>query len=81
MRAYILIRCDAGEDSNVADDINQVQVDGARILHCNAVTGPYDVIAEVEAENLEILGHILSEHMQNVRGVQHTITCLAVHLQ
>lgn len=81
MRAYILIRCEAGQDRRVADGIHQISVEGARVRHCDTVTGPYDVIAEIEADNLEILGHVLSDHLQNVDGVEHTITCLAVHLQ
>ena len=52
IEAYILIQTDIGKPSPVADDVRKIPgVDTALV-----VTGPYDVIARVSAEDMDALG-------------------------
>ena len=48
------------------------------MLHADAITGEYDVIAEVEAEDIAGIGRLVVERVQAGNGVLKTITCLAV---
>ena len=53
---------------------------GARVAVVDTVTGPYDVIVQLEADDLDRLGNAITEAVQKVSGVQRTTTCLAVRL-
>ncbi|GBD11375.1 hypothetical protein HRbin23_01038 [bacterium HR23] len=44
----------------------------------DAVTGPYDVIAVLEADDLNVIGQTVTERIHTVSGVLRTVTCLAV---
>jgi DNA-binding Lrp family transcriptional regulator len=44
------------------------------------VTGPYDVIARVEASNVDELGQLVIARVQDVQGITRTLTCTVVHI-
>ena len=44
------------------------------------VTGPYDVIARVEARNVDELGKLVIAQIQDVDGITRTLTCTVVHV-
>ena len=46
----------------------------------DTVTGPYDVIVLVEADDLDQLGRAIMNEVAAVPGVQRTTTCLSVNL-
>jgi DNA-binding Lrp family transcriptional regulator len=52
----------------------------ARVLAVDTVTGPFDVIVQLEADDLDLLGKCITEDIQRVAGVQRTTTCLSVQL-
>ena len=44
------------------------------------VTGPYDVIARVEANTVDELGKLVIAKIQDVPGITRTLTCTVVHV-
>ena len=80
VRAYILIETDVGAARGVAAQVLAMNREHASVRSVDTVTGPYDVVAYVEAEDLDSLGDVLSEGIQAVQGVKRTTTCLAVRL-
>ena len=44
------------------------------------VTGPYDVIARVEASTVDELGKLVIAKIQDVPGITRTLTCTVVHV-
>ncbi len=44
------------------------------------VTGPYDVIARVEAQTVDELGKLVIAKIQDVEGITRTLTCTVVHV-
>ena len=44
------------------------------------VTGPYDVIARVEAKTVDELGKLVIAKIQDVEGITRTLTCTVVHV-
>ena len=44
------------------------------------VTGPYDVIARVEAQTVDELGKLVIAKIQDVQGITRTLTCTVVHV-
>jgi DNA-binding Lrp family transcriptional regulator len=79
-RAYVLIEAAVGKAKPVAEGINALGFSNARIVTVDAVTGPYDVIALLEADDLDHLGTAITDGIQQVDGVQRTTTCLVVRL-
>jgi DNA-binding Lrp family transcriptional regulator len=43
------------------------------------ITGPYDVIARVQASSLDQLGRLVASRIQVVDGVTRTLTCMVLH--
>ncbi len=76
VQAYILIQTEVGKSTSVAEAI--AQVEGA--LTAEDVTGPYDVIARVEARNVDELGELVIAKIQEVPGITRTLTCTVVHV-
>ena len=44
------------------------------------VTGPYDVIARVEADSIDELGRLVVSQVQLIEGITRTLTCPVVNL-
>jgi DNA-binding Lrp family transcriptional regulator len=44
------------------------------------VTGPYDVVARIQARGLDQLGRLVVARIQAVDGVTRTLTCPVVRL-
>lgn len=74
VRAYVLIEMAAGHSR---DMVNTLQGE-PRVSSINRVTGPYDVIVELEATDIEALSESVSENIHAVKGVLRTITCVCI---
>ncbi|HDP70539.1 MAG TPA: Lrp/AsnC family transcriptional regulator [Actinobacteria bacterium] len=74
--AYILITAEAGE----AGEIVKRATDIEGVKSVNAVTGPYDAIAFVEAPDFNALGNLVVAKIQRIKGVIRTLTCIQVEL-
>ena len=76
VQAYILIQTEVGRSSDVVASISEL--DG--ITRAEDVTGPYDVIARAEAEDVDGLAKLVVARVQRVAGITRTLTCPVVHL-
>ena len=48
------------------------------VKSADSVTGPYDIIAVVEAENLDTIGVLITDKIHPIAGILRTVTCLAI---
>lgn len=76
VQAYILIQTEVGKSASVAEAIRGV----AGVASAEDVTGPYDVIARVEANTVDELGKLVISRIQDVPGITRTLTCTVVHI-
>lgn len=76
VQAYILIQTEVGRAAMVAAAITEIP----GVTHAEDVTGPYDVIARVEADNVDELGKLVIAKIQDVAGITRTLTCTVVHM-
>ena len=74
VHAYVLVQTDVGKASQVAQQVNAI--DG--VVVAEAVTGPYDVIAQTEAASMDDLGRMVVRDLQPIEGITRTITCPVV---
>jgi len=80
VRGYVLIEAEVGKAKAVGDAITTVQYGDAKVISVDTVTGPFDVIVQLEADDLDKLGRGITDGIQQVDGVQRTTTCLSVKL-
>ena len=76
VQAYILIQTEVGKAALVA----KAAADIPGVLSAEDVTGPYDVIARVEADSVDELGKLVIARIQEVPGITRTLTCTVVHM-
>jgi len=72
--AYILIEALPGKGIELKNTIKGLK--GVKTVHL--VTGPYDVIAFVEAPDLKSMGEVIVKKIQATGAVARTLTCITV---
>ena len=80
VRGYILIEGEVGKAKSVGEAVQALNHPDARVVSVDTVTGPYDVVVQLEAEDLDRLGNCITDGIQRVEGVTRTTTCLSVKL-
>ena len=73
-KAYILIEVGVGKSRGVATTLRSLP--GVKTV--DAVTGPYDIIAVVEAPDLNAVGDLVTSRIHTISGIVRTVTCLSV---
>jgi len=73
-KAFVLIETAVGKNKEVVTNIKQIK----GVKSVDTVTGPYDVIVVVEAENLNDIGDIVTGKIHPITGISRTVTCLAI---
>ena len=77
VQAYILIQTEVGKAATVAEAIAGI----SGVTLAEDVTGPYDVIARVEAANVDDLGPLGDRvSCRTSPGITRTLTCTVVHV-
>lgn len=76
VQAYVLIQTRVGKSTDVAKEIAGLE----GVISAADATGPYDVIAKVEAETMDALRKMVVFSHQLVDGVVRTLTCPIVNL-
>ena len=69
-KAYVLINTAVGKSTSVLKAIRQAK----GIREADAVTGDVDIIAIVEAEDLNGIGNVVTTNIHTVDGVRRTKT-------
>jgi len=72
--AYVLIQTEVGKVAHVAQALRDL--DGVQVAE--DITGPYDIIARVQASGLDQLGRLVVSRIQAVDGVTRTLTCMVI---
>lgn len=74
--AYILIQTEVGKAAQVAEEVRAI----AGVTSADDVTGPYDVIAQAQSDNMDELGKMVVSNVQLIDGITRTLTCPVVNL-
>ena len=75
LSAYVLIQTEVGKVAHVVQALRDL--DGVQVAE--DITGPYDIIARVQASGLDQLGRLVASRLQAVDGVTRTLTCTVIH--
>lgn len=80
IRGYVLVETEVGSAKSVGESLAHLDHQDAHVIAVDTVTGPYDVIVQLEAGDLDSLGRCITDGIQAIIGVKRTTTCLAVRL-
>ena len=72
--AYVLIEMAAGHSRDLADTLRELQV----VKDVDRVTGPYDIVAVLEASNINDISDIVNTEIHSRKGVVRTTTCVGL---
>ena len=73
-KAFVLIETAVGKTKDVVAKIRELEA----VRSVDPVTGPYDIIAIIEAESLNEIGDLVTGKIHPVPGISRTVTCLAI---
>lgn len=73
-KAFVLIETAVGKTKAVIASLRQL----GGIESVDTVTGPYDIIAVIEAKTLNDIGDLITGKIHAIDGISRTVTCLAV---
>jgi len=73
-KAYVLIETAVGRNREVIAALRKLK----GVNSVDLVTGPYDLIAIVEAETLSEVGDIVTAKIHPIAGISRTVTCLVI---
>ena len=76
-KAYVLIETAVGKTKAVLEALRAVH--GMEAV--DAVTGPYDLIAVLSADDLNSVGQVVTEEVHTIGGIIRTVTCLSVSVR
>lgn len=78
MRAYVLIETAPGKTKSIKKALGRLGGHDSTLAHLDAVTGPYDFIAQVEGPTLDAIGRLVTDEIGVIDGVTRTTTCVAI---
>ncbi len=73
-KAYLLVETAVGKTRDVATTLQRLE----GIETVDVVTGPYDIIAMISADDMTVVGNWVTGPIHTVPGVVRTVTCVAV---
>ena len=73
-KAYLLVETAVGQTRNVAGTLRELP----GIKTVDVVTGPYDIIAVIDGDDMSVGGNLVTESIHTVLGVVRSVTCVAV---
>ena len=75
-KAFVLITSSVGQTKSVLSTLKKL--DGIKSV--DAVMGPYDIIAVVEGESVDMVGKIITEQFHKIPGIERTTTCQVIKI-
>lgn len=70
-KAFVLINTTQGKAKEASTSIKQIEA----VKSVHVVTGPYDVVAVVEAKDFTEMGDIVTSRIAHISGVERWTVC------
>jgi DNA-binding Lrp family transcriptional regulator len=74
IKAYVLVVTDPGATKGVIDILRAIP----GVAETHEVMGPYDIVVEVQVENLTDMPPVLGEKIRKIPGIQSTTSLIAL---
>ena len=73
-KAYILIEATVGKSRDVWKALKE----GKGITESYLITGPYDLVALIDAKDSDEVTTLVTSHIHTIPGIARTVTCLTI---
>lgn len=73
-KAFVLINSDLGAEEEIVEKLRQIPY----VKEVYVVYGVYDIIAKIEAENMDKIKETISWHIRRLEHVRSTLTMIVV---
>ncbi len=74
--AYVLVETSVGKTKDVARGLRA----SPGIKRVDVVTGPYDLVVQVEGESVNAIGELVTGQIHSVPGIDRTVTLIAMQI-
>ncbi len=71
-RANVMIETGLGQSRAIFEALRSIP----DVTSVDVVTGPYDIIAVLSAQDQDSLGRLLHDRIQVIEGIERTLTCV-----
>jgi DNA-binding Lrp family transcriptional regulator len=72
--AYVLILLDYNyPDNEVMSQLSKLPC----VVEVNKVEGPYDIVAKLSDDNMNMITESIGKHMTRIQGIQSTLTLMS----
>ena len=72
--AYVLILLDYSyPDNEIMDQLSNLPC----VIEVDRVEGPYDIVAKLSDDNMNIIEESIGKHMTRIQGIQSTLTFMS----
>ena len=75
--AYVLLNCVLGSEEKVIEQLKQIE----SVKEVNGTFGTYDILAKLQASNIEELRNGISSQIRNIDNVTGTLTLMGIEGQ
>lgn len=73
-KAYLLVETSVGKTREVASTLGNLE----GVASVDVVTGQFDIIAVISADDLTAVGAMVTEKIHTISGIVRTQSCVAV---
>ena len=73
-KAYLLVETTVGKTREVATTLTGLP----GVSTVDIVTGPHDIIAVINSDDISIIGDLVTTRIHTIDGVSKTTTCISV---
>jgi DNA-binding Lrp family transcriptional regulator len=74
IKAYVLVVTDPGTTKGIIDILRGIP----GVAETHEVMGPYDIVVEVQVENLTDMPPVLGEKIRKIPGIQSTTSLITL---
>ena len=75
--AFVLINCEIGSEESVIEKLNLVNEE----IEVHGTFGAYDILAKVEADNVEIIRETITWKIRKIEKIRSTLTLMGIEGQ
>ena len=75
--AYVLINCEIGSEESVIEKLNSI----GEVIEVHGTFGAYDILAKVEADNVEIIRETITWKIRKIEKIRSTLTLMGIEGQ
>ena len=75
--AFVLINCEIGSDESVIEKLKLID----EVIEVQGTFGAYDILAKVEADNVEIIRETITWKIRKIEKIRSTLTLMGIEGQ